>query len=144
ITAQGLIGKVILTTPFTSTVELLSTQNPNYRVSAMVMGKKEVFGLIEGYDYERKELILKRIDSNVKIEKGQKIMTSGLGGVFPKGIPIGEITEVTTDDYGLTKMAYIKPAADFTLLDHVMITKRTMTTIEGEDGKNITTDEDAS
>ena len=135
-TAQGLIGKVKLTTPFTSTVELLSTQDPNYRVSAMVAGKTEVFGLIEGYDEERKELILKRIDSNIKIEKGQKIMSSGLGGIFPKGILIGEITEVSTDDFGLTKMAYIKPSADFALLDHVMIAKRTMTTVDGTDGED--------
>ncbi|MGE6488291.1 rod shape-determining protein MreC [Paenisporosarcina sp. NPDC076898] len=142
LTAQGLIGKVVLTTPFTSTVELLSTQNPNYRVSAMVTGDTEVFGLIEGYDDERKELILKRIDSNIKIEKGQKIMSSGLGGIFPKGILIGEITEVSTDDFGLTKMAYIKPAADFALLDHVMIAKRTMTTVDGTDGDNSTADED--
>ncbi|WP_019413866.1 rod shape-determining protein MreC [Paenisporosarcina sp. TG20] len=141
ITAQGLIGKVILTTPFTSTIELLSSQNPNYRVSAMVMGEKEIFGLIEGYDDERKELILKRIDSNIEIEVGQKIETSGLGGVFPKGLLIGEITEVSTDDFGLTKMAYIKPAADFTLLDHVMITKRAMTTVGGSEEDSTATDD---
>jgi rod shape-determining protein MreC len=144
ITAQGLIGKVILTTPFTSTVELLSTKNPNYRVSAMVTGDKEVFGLIEGYDDERNELILKRIDSNIEIKKGQKIMSSGLGGIFPKGILIGEITEVSTDDFGLTKMAYVKPAADFALLDHVMIAKRVMTTVDGTDGENTVSDEDES
>ena len=141
ITARGLIGKVILTTPFTSTVELLSTQNPNYRVSAMVAGEKEVFGLIEGYDDERKELILKRVDSNIEIKKGQKILSSGLGGIFPKGILIGEITEVTTDDFGLTKMAYIKPAAEFALLDHVMIAERTMMTEDGTDGDSFNEDD---
>ncbi|WP_017381183.1 rod shape-determining protein MreC [Paenisporosarcina sp. TG-14] len=141
ITAQGLIGKVILTTPFTSSVELLSTQNPIYRVSAKVMGKKQAFGLIEGYDDERKELILKRIDSNIEIEVGQQVMSSGLGGIFPQGLLIGEITEVSTDDYGLTKMAYIKPAADFQLLDHVIIAKRLMTTADGADGDNTSTDD---
>jgi rod shape-determining protein MreC len=141
LTAQGLIGKVILTTPFTSTVELLSTQNPNYRVSAMVVGEKEVFGLIEGYDDERKELILKRIDSKIEIKKGQQIESSGLGGIFPKGLLIGEITEVTTDDFGLTKMAYIKPSAEFALLDHVMIAKRLMTTVSGSDGHAVNEDE---
>lgn len=137
ITAKGLIGKVILTTPFTSTVELLSTQNPNYRVSAMVVDETEVFGLIEGYDDERKELILKRIDSDIEIKKGQLIQSSGLGGIFPKGILIGEITEVTTDDFGLTKMAYVKPSAEFALLDHVMIAKRTIMTDDGTDVESI-------
>ena len=84
-TSQGLIGKVILTTPYTSTVELLSTQNPNYRVSAVISDKEEIFGLIEGYDEKRKELILKRIDSDFDVKKGQKVTTSGLGGIFPKG-----------------------------------------------------------
>lgn len=143
ITSQGLIGKVFLTTSFTSTVELLSTQNPNYRVSAMVTvdGEKKVFGLIEGYDDERNELILKRIDSDIEIKKGQKVMSSGLGGIFPEGLYIGEITEVTTDDFGLTKMAYIKPAADFALLDHVMVAKRSMPSSSGIDGEIIVEEE---
>lgn len=135
-TSQGLIGKVILTTPYTSTIELLSTQNPNYRVSAVISNKEEVFGLIEGYDEKRKELILKRIDSEFEVKKGQKVTTSGLGGIFPKGILIGEVTEVTTDDYGLTKLAYVKPAANFSILDHVIISKRKISSVDGTDGGN--------
>lgn len=139
-TAQGLIGKVTLTTPYTSTVELLSTQNPNYRVSAVIAEGKEVFGLIEGYDVKRKELILKRIDSEYEVKEGQKVTTSGLGGIFPKGILIGEVTEVTTDDYGLTKLAYVKPAASFSILDHVIVSKRTITNVDGTDGGNTEAD----
>lgn len=139
-TSQGLIGKVILTTPYTSTVELLSTQNPNYRVSAVIADEQEVFGLIEGYDVQRKELILKRIDSEFEVKKGQKVTTSGLGGIFPKGILIGEVTEVTTDDYGLTQLAYVKPAASFSILDHVIISKRSINTVDGTDGGNTEAD----
>ncbi|MEK4486603.1 rod shape-determining protein MreC [Psychrobacillus sp. FSL H8-0484] len=135
-TSKGLIGKVILTTPYTSTVELLSTQNPNYRVSAVIAAEEEVFGLIEGFDEKRKELIMKRIDSDFEVKKGQKVTTSGLGGIFPKGILIGEVTEVTTDDYGLTQLAYIKPAASFSILDHVIISKRSITSVDGSDGDN--------
>jgi len=133
-TAKGLVGKIILVTPFTSEVELLYTNNPNYRVSAMVLGDKEAYGLIEGFDKERNELILKRIDSSLTVKKGQQVVSSGLGGIFPKGVPIGEITEVSTDDFGLTKMAYVKPSADFSILDHVVIANRTSTVIDGLDG----------
>ena len=69
--------------------------------------------MIEGYDRKRGELIMKRIDSSFEVEVGQKVISSGLGGIFPKGLLIGEVTEVSTDDYGLTKLAYIRPAADF-------------------------------
>ncbi|ANU25637.1 rod shape-determining protein MreC [Planococcus versutus] len=133
-TASGLIGKITLTTPTTSTVELISTFNPNYRISAMVVdGKKDVFGLIEGYDAERRELLLKRIDANIELKKGDQVMSSGLGGIFPKGILIGTITEVTIDEFGLTKLAYVKPAANFSLLDHVIIADRVMEEVDGED-----------
>lgn len=141
-TAKGLIGKITLVTPFTSEVELLYTNNPNYRVSAMVLGEKEAYGLIEGFDEERNELILKRIDSSLTVKEGEQVISSGLGGIFPKGVPIGEITEVSTDDYGLTKMAYVKPSADFSILDHVIIAKRTATVIDGADGNG--TNEDLS
>ncbi len=133
-TAKGLVGKITLVTPFTSEVELLYTNNPNYRVSAMVLGEKEAYGLIEGFDEERNELIMKRIDSSLKIKEGEQVVSSGLGGIFPKGVPIGEITEVSTDDHGLTKMAYVKPSAEFSILEHVVIAKRTSTAIDGSDG----------
>ena len=135
VTANGLIGKVILVTPFTSTVELLSTENRDFRVSAVIPGEEPAFGLIEGYDRTRGELIMKRIDSSFEVEVGEKVISSGLGGIFPKGLPIGEITEVSTDDYGLTKLAYIRPAADFSMLDHVIIAKtKSAIAIDGTDG----------
>ncbi|PJK17480.1 rod shape-determining protein MreC [Chryseomicrobium excrementi] len=133
-TAQGLIGKVTLVTNRTATVELVTTQNPNNRISAFVAEDETIFGLIEGYDEERRELILRRLDTNAKIEKGQKITTSGLGGIFPKGLYIGEVTEVTSDDHGLTKLAYVKPADDFLTLNQVMIAARTVPMVSGEDG----------
>ena len=137
ITSQGLIGKVVLTTPLTATIELISTENQLFRVSAMVAGE-EIFGLIEGYDKTREQLVMKRIDSNLEVKEGQKIISSGLGGIFPKGLLIGEVKEVSTDDYGLTKLAYIEPAANFKMLDHVVITKRSVDTVtsnvdEGEE-----------
>lgn len=135
LTSEGLVGKVVQTTPYTSEVELLSTNNTNYRVSATVSSKgKEARGLIEGYDAKRGELMLKRIDSKLKIKKGDKVTTSGLGGIFPKGILIGEVTKVTTDDFGLTKLAYVKPAADFQMIDHVVIAKRQAIQVDGSDG----------
>ena len=140
-TARGLIGKITLVTPFTSEVELLYTHNANYRVSAIIQNEKEdIYGLIEGYDEERNELIIKRIDTKLEIKKGEQVVTSGLGGIFPKGILIGEVTDVTTDDFGLTKMAYIKPSADFSMLEDVIIAKRSVTSIDGLDGNGTNED----
>ena len=141
-TAGGLIGKVTIVTPTTSTVELVTTQNPNYRVSAMVLGEDDVFGLVEGYDAERRELLLKRIDFSIDLEEGDQVVSSGLGGIFPKGIVMGEITEVTIDEFGLTKLAYVKPAADFSMLNHVVIADRLVPEVDGEDN-GITEEEES-
>lgn len=130
-----LAGKIVNVTPFTSTVELLTTENRDFRVSALIPGKKAAFGLIEGFDLTRNELIMKRIDSSFEVEPGEKVISSGLGGIFPKGLLIGEVTEVSTDDYGLTKLAYIRPAAKFSMLDHVIVAKRTSEIVkDGMDG----------
>ena len=50
------------------------------------------------------------------------------------------MTEVTTDDYGLTKMAYVKPAANFSLLETVMILRRSVTTVDGIDASGANAD----
>ena len=140
-TARGLIGKVTLVTAYTSQVELLYTNNSNYRVAALAQEETgDVYGLVEGFDNERGELIFKRIDSSANIEEGSKVITSGLGGIFPKGILIGEVTEITTDDFGLTKMAYVKPAANFSLLENVTLLKRVVTAVDGIDGDSTNQD----
>ncbi|MFC0297036.1 rod shape-determining protein MreC [Geobacillus jurassicus] len=135
ITPAGLVGKVQHASQFTSTVQLLSALDQNNRISAYVQGKENVFGLIEGYDEKRRELLLGEIPIDAKVEKKQKVLTSGLGGVFPKGLPIGEVTEVKPDQYGLTKVVYVKPFANLYDIDDVMIVKRTIDAALQEEGK---------
>ncbi|TDL34410.1 rod shape-determining protein MreC [Jeotgalibacillus sp. S-D1] len=124
-TASGMIGRVKDTSQFTSTVELLSARNANNRVSALIQSEESnVFGLVEGYDLEREELMVKKIPFDQEVQEGSKVITSGLGGVFPRDLVIGEVTEVTSDEYGLTQTAYVKPASSLYDLEHVMVIER--------------------
>ncbi|KIL53341.1 rod shape-determining protein MreC [Jeotgalibacillus alimentarius] len=124
-TAGGMIGRVKDTGQFTSTVELLSARNSVNRVSALFQAEEEnIYGLVEGFDTERGELMVKKIPFDVPIEVGSKVITSGLGGVFPKGLLIGEVTEVSSDEYGLTQTAYVDPAANLYDIEHVMVLER--------------------
>ncbi|KON86889.1 rod shape-determining protein MreC [Sporosarcina globispora] len=125
ITSKGLIGKVKSSNTFTSTVQLLSSMDPTNRISAEIQAKDQsFFGLIEGYDDKTGYLLLKRIPYDAKVEKGQNVITSGLGGVFPKSLPIGKVVDVVPDEFGLTQTAYVKPGADFYDIGHVMVVKR--------------------
>ncbi|WP_379965821.1 rod shape-determining protein MreC [Ectobacillus sp. sgz5001026] len=126
ITDKGLIGKVKSVSQFTSTVELLSSVTRTNRISAVVQEDQTIFGLIEGYDKDKQALVFTKIPSNSNVKKDQYVVTSGYGGIFPKGLVIGKIVDVTPDDYGLTQTAYVKPEADFNNIDNVIVAKRTM------------------
>lgn len=132
VTAKGLIGKIKNVSKFSSTVQLLSASDRTNRISAKIQQKNTIFGLIEGYDVEKQTLLFKRIPSNAKVKKGQTVVTSGLGGVFPKTLVIGKVEEVEPDEHGLTQTAYIKPQADFNDINHVIVVKRTIDVQEGE------------
>ncbi len=132
ITSGGLIGKVHQVGQFSSKVQLLTDNDRTNRVSAMVQADEPVYGFIEGFDQETGLLLLKKLDIDADIEIEQTVTTSGLGGVYPRGLIIGEIVEIEPDEYGLTKNAFIQPAADFYGLDYVMVIERTSTTLEAD------------
>ncbi|MDF2606724.1 MAG: rod shape-determining protein MreC [Bacillales bacterium] len=126
ITPKGLIGKIKIVSEFTSSVQLLTSPERTNRISATISGKKAFHGLIEGYDEDKKALLLKKIPADYKVIKKQKVITSGLGGVFPKGLIIGEVIEAKPDDYGLTQTVFVKPLADFYDINNIMVIERTM------------------
>lgn len=126
VTATGLVGKVKSVSQFSSTVQLLSSVDPKNRISAVIQGSTNVYGLVEGYDQDNKELQVKAIPSSAKIQKGQTVVTSGLGGYFPSGLLIGKVVDVKPDQYGLNQTALVKPGADFYDIQNVLVIQRNM------------------
>lgn len=138
ITADGMIGKILSASHFTSTIQLLTGFDEFNRISASITqdkekGKdKEVFGLIEKYDEKSHSLSFRIIEeSDQNVEKGDLVVSSGMGGVFPAGLPIGTVKEVVPDQYGLTSTALVKPAADMYSINHVIVVDRSL--VEKED-----------
>lgn len=132
-TAEGMVGVIQSTSKLTSTVQLLTGFDPYNRMSAMVSreGDNDIFGMIEEYD-EEKEMLLFRIieESDKNIEEEDLVVSSGMGGTFPAGLVIGEVKEVGTDQYGLTKTAYIEPAADMYQLNQVIVVDRSLEVVD--------------
>lgn len=129
-TADGMIGKVQHVSPSAAKVQLITGFDQLNRISATVFkeDKKNIFGLIEGYDNEKEMLIFKVLEeSDIEdIEEGDLVVSSNLGGLFPDGLPIGEIDEIVSDQYGLTKTAYVKLAADLFDLSEVIVVDRNL------------------
>ena len=66
---------------------------------------------------------LKYIDTEADIDEGDRILSSGLGEIYPRGLPIGTVEKIELDPAARTKTAVICPAADPDSLDKVMIIK---------------------
>ncbi|KUP05867.1 rod shape-determining protein MreC [Bacillus coahuilensis m2-6] len=128
ISSKGLVGKIKTTNQFSSTVELITSTNTTNRISVEVRSEEVVFGLIEGFDQEKNKLLVKKIPFDKEIKEGDKVVTSGLGGVFPKNLLVGTVTEVIIDEFGLTKTAFVEPAGNFYDLEHVLVVDRELIT----------------
>lgn len=122
ITTEGLIGKVYSVSSFSSNVQLITDSERGGFVFAEIQSKPRAYGVVEGYNRADNLLKVNKIDPNAQIEPGQLVTSSSLGGVFPSGLLIGEIVYVEEgENGGLTKTAYIKPAADLYHINEVFV-----------------------
>lgn len=124
--SNGLIGRISEVNPTSSKVVLLTNidQTANQVSSEIIMEEEIVYGLISGYDSSSDRLVMSQITSTIEIEEGELITTSGLGGVIPRGLVIGEVEEVTMDAHGLAQQVFVNPAADFENIRFVTIINR--------------------
>ena len=120
--ADGLVGKVISVTRGESRVLLLL--DPNCKVSALLQKTREM-GVIAGLEagFSRAPRCrMTFVERNAKVAPGQAVITSGLGGVFPKGILIGTVTDAHLNaQTGMYQDVDVKPAVDFTRLEEVVV-----------------------
>jgi rod shape-determining protein MreC len=61
------------------------------------------------------------IPQETEIDVGDIVLTSGLGGILPKGLVIGQVTEVVQRDYALFQAAVVRPAIDLSRLELVLV-----------------------
>ncbi len=117
-----LIGKITKLSNFTSEVKLLSADTLNNNISVeLIVGDKEVYGLLTRYDSKDNVYIVEGISDDVKIEVGTKVITSGLTDSFRKGLIIGTVDDLSTDSFDLTRILKIKPATNFDDINYVSV-----------------------
>jgi rod shape-determining protein MreC len=120
ITPAGLVGRVIRVSD--STAEVLLITDPRSGVGCLVQETRAP-GIVEGVAGGRGNLQMVHIPNDLPTEKGDIIITSGLGSVFPKGIPVGTVRETRKEKSGLFKMAVVDPYVDFNRLEEVLVIK---------------------
>lgn len=112
----GLIGRVSEVNTTNAKVELLSDDSQVADRFAIRVANKDgevVDGIVTSFNQEKNLIVMGQITSDVALEKGDLVTTSGLGGVTPAGLYVGKVQKISQDDYGLSKKIYINPATDF-------------------------------
>ena len=120
LTSDGLVGRI-------SSVRLASAQvvligDPNCRVSALVENATHDIGVLNASGPLDPSLVeLSYLTSGANLQAGQNVVTSGLGGIFPKGIPIGKVVDAQSIEFGLATEARVKLNANPGTLEQVWV-----------------------
>ena len=125
--SKGMVGVVSKVTEISSTVSLITSENPSNQIPVMVVnGDQVVYGLLENYSVNSQKLNITLLSNIDKLEKGAKVYTSGLGGdgKSPKGIYIGKAKKLVTQTDGTTTTLMVTPAAYMEDLSYVSVIKK--------------------
>lgn len=117
--ADGVVGQIVKVAPTTSRLLLLTDHASGI---AAVIQRSRARGVVKGKGEGLCSLEFTTRDEDVKI--GDMVVASGIGGVFPKGLPIGEVTMVKRGEYGIFQTVSIRPAVNIAHLEEVLVVLR--------------------
>ena len=115
VSSQGLVGRVIEAGPWTSRV--ITLLDPESRVSALFQEGRDL-GMVEGDGSTF--LRATHVDRESVVKVGDRIVSSGFGQIYPKGIQVGVVEMVGTEKDGLELFAVAKPYVNFSKLEEVL------------------------
>jgi rod shape-determining protein MreC len=114
--SEGLVGRIINSSTGVSRVLLLT--DPNLSADCRVVRTRDRGVLTGSLEHG---CILRYISLKSEIRPGDEVVTSGMDGVFPRGLPVGKIESVGHGDQGLFLEAQVKSAVDFSALEEVLV-----------------------
>ena len=123
VNADGLVGIVTRVTARTASVQLLTDQEA---AASAIDVRTNAEGIVLHARGTRETLVLDRVRKEDVVRRGDEIVTAGwksggLSSVYPKGIPIGEVTSVSDNDTDLFKQVQVDPYVDFGMLDALLV-----------------------
>lgn len=124
ITKNGLVGKITKTSKHSSEVKLITSDDINFKVSVAIKTNEiDNYAILNGYNKKSGLIKASGLDKTTVVNKGDVVLTSGLGEMFPAGIYIGTVEKITSDKYDLSKTIYIKTYQNFNDIHYVTILK---------------------
>ncbi len=120
-TNLGLVGRVLRASAHTSTALLIS--DPGSRI-AVLSQESRTAGILTGRG-GRQLLEMRFVGRNAQVKEGELLVTSGLDGIYPKGLPVARIESVVLSDYSQFMTVLAKALVDAELLEEVLLLEPT-------------------
>jgi rod shape-determining protein MreC len=116
IALEGIVGRVIRTgRDFSDVLTLLDSSS----AIDSLLQRNRVRGLVEGLGSQL--LSMKYLRRTDDVQEGDIVVSSGIGGLFPKGLIIGKVTSVRKKNFGITQTVEVATSVDFNRLEEVTI-----------------------
>ncbi|MBU6154780.1 MAG: rod shape-determining protein MreC [Bdellovibrionales bacterium] len=116
INSEGVVGRILRVSE--NTADVVSILDPLSAIDSYIL-RSRVRGIVEGLTDTLCQLkFALRVDD---IQPGDILLSSGLGGNFPKGVPVGTVIKVTRKSYGITQKVEVKPGVDFSKVEEVLV-----------------------
>jgi len=116
VSSEGLVGRVIGVGNHHAKVLLIL--DGNSAVDAYIQ-RSRARGVLVGLGLEL--CLLKYVQRNEDVQVGDQVISSGMGGVFPKGLLVGTVQEVVRGSSGLFQRVEVEPAVNFSRLEEVLV-----------------------
>jgi rod shape-determining protein MreC len=113
---EGVVGHVFRVSPRTSRVLLVADRHSGVDV---IVQRTRVRGILQG---RGDGCELKYVKRGADVEAGDRVVTSGLDGIFPKGVVVGEVVRVNYQEQGQFQSIVVDPGVDFARLEEVLVT----------------------
>jgi rod shape-determining protein MreC len=117
---EGLVGHIIECADRTSKVLLIIDRNSSV---AVMIQRSRTRGVMEGLG-RGDACTLKYVARTETVLEGDRVITSGLGGIYPKGLLVGNVVSVSREGYGLFQRVEVAPLVDFDRLEEVLVVTR--------------------
>ncbi|MDH4163133.1 MAG: rod shape-determining protein MreC [Nitrospirota bacterium] len=118
VTADGVVGRIQALLPETAKVLLIT--DPGSTIAVRVQRNREE-GLLEG---KIDRCALKYVSFYVDVQEGDLLVTSGLDGIYPKGLPVALVTKVQKHEASSFQAVYAEPVVRFSRLEEALVLKR--------------------
>ncbi|RME29523.1 MAG: rod shape-determining protein MreC [Candidatus Zixiibacteriota bacterium] len=116
---EGLVGKVSSVSPDFATVQLLTDRTNHIAVR---LARSQDMGIVK--PQQDGILLLDNVPIQADVKVGDTVITSGLGGVYPEGLVVGTVTEVTRPKEQVFCRIILKPAVNFNRLQELFVLSR--------------------